>query len=255
MANERMMDARRHLTRRFRIVGGVEVTDKDLYPWITALVQSRYEPVDGQFCGGSLIAPNWVLSAAHCLFGDDDPDDLYVVLGLLKLDEEPTERIDVAEIIIHPNYNPTTSDFDIALLRLAKASQQTSIEMIPSGDPDGIATPGAMATIIGWGALAEGGGRSNKLMHVDAPIISNADANKSYGGDVTENMIAAGFQEGGKDACQGDSGGPFVVRDTNLNLVLAGATSWGIGCARPKFPGIYANLAVLGDWVRNAIES
>ena len=93
-------------------------------------------------------------------------------------------------------------------------------------------------------------------MHVDLPIISNAEANKSYGGAVTKNMIAAGYiKQGGKDACQGDSGGPFVVKDAGLNLVLAGATSWGIGCAKPKYPGLYANLAVLGDWVRKTIKS
>ena len=151
------------------------------------------------------------------------------------------------------NTTADTSDFDVALLRLAKASQQTPIELIPSGDPDGLTSPKKKAIIIGWGALSEGGGGSRLLMHAEVDIISNAEANQSYGGDVTENMIAAGLLQGGVDACQGDSGGPFVVKDPNLNLVLAGATSWGIGCARPRYPGIYANLAVLGDWVRETI--
>jgi secreted trypsin-like serine protease len=249
-----MLNVGRRSTKKFRIVGGKPVTKKDLYPWMTALIQRHYDPVDGQFCGGSLIDPFWVLTAAHCLC-DEDPENLDVVLGFLKLDEKPKERINVEKIIIHPKYDADTSDFDVALIRLAKASKQKPIDMIPSGDPDKIATPGTMATIIGWGALAEGGPGSRKLMHVDVPIISNAEANKSYGGDVTKNMIAAGFPQGGKDACQGDSGGPFLVRDANLNLVLAGATSWGIGCAKPRYPGLYANLAVLGDWVRKTIQS
>ncbi len=249
-----VLNVGRRASRKFRIVGGKEVPDRDLYPWMTALIYSDYDPVDGQFCGGSLIAPKWVVTAAHCLYGED-PDNVEVVLGLLKLDEKPKERINVEEIIIHPEYDEDTSDFDVALLRLAKASQQKTIEMISAGDPDGFATPGTMATIIGWGALKEGGPTSRKLMHVDVPIISNTEANKSYEGEVTENMIAAGFTQGGIDACQGDSGGPFVVRDANLNLVLAGATSWGIGCARRKMPGLYANLAVLGNWVRTTIGS
>lgn len=249
-----MLNVGRRSTKKFRIVGGTAVTGGDLYPWMAALIQRHYDPADGQFCGGSLIAPYWVVTAAHCLY-DEEPENLDVVLGLLNLTAKPKERINVEEIIIHPKYDPDTSDFDVALLRLAKASQQQPIEMIPSGDPDGIATPGTMATIIGWGALAQGGPTSRKLMHVDVPIISHAEANKSYGGEITENMIAAGFPLGGKDACQGDSGGPFVVRDASLNLVLAGATSWGIGCAKPRYPGLYANLAVLGDWVRQTIGS
>jgi secreted trypsin-like serine protease len=233
-------------SQKFEIVGGVEVKDRDLYPWMTALIRRSD---NRQFCGGSLVAPNWVVTAAHCLFRRT-PEYLYVILGLLELDKEPKERIDIQEIIIHPNYNPDTFDFDVALLRLAQASKQNTIAIIPSGDPAGLTTPGTMATIIGWGALKEGGKTSIKLMHVDVPIISNEEANTLYGGGITENMIAAGYQEGGKDACQGDSGGPFVVKDENLNLVLAGATSWGIGCARPKLPGLYGRLSVLGDWVR-----
>ena len=133
-----------------------KLLDGKLYPWMAALIHRDYDPVDGQFCGGSLIAPNWVLTAAHCLY-DEEPENLEVVLGLLNLDEKPKERINVEEIIIHPKYDEDTSDFDVALLRLAKASQQKPIEMIPSGDPDGIAAPGTMATIIGWGALKRGG--------------------------------------------------------------------------------------------------
>lgn len=241
-------------SRKFRIIGGKPVEDKNKYPWMAALIYSDYEPIDGQFCGGSLIAPNWILTAAHCPSGQK-PEDIEVLLGLVLLDESPKERIKVKQIIIHPKYDNETSDFDIALLKLAKASQQKPIQIIPAGDPDKIAVPGQMATVIGWGALKEGGGGSRKLMAVDLPIISNAEANKSYEGAVTENMIAAGYiKVGGKDACQGDSGGPFIVKDQNLNLVLAGATSWGIGCAQPNFPGLYANLAVLGDWVRKTIK-
>lgn len=244
----------RHSTKKFRIVGGEPVINNDLYPWMAAIIQRDYDPVDGQFCGGSLIHQSWVVTAAHCLYGED-PGNLDLILGLLRLDEKPKERIHAEKLIIHPRYDPDTYDFDIAMIRLATASEQKTIEMIPSGDPDGIVTPGVMAIIIGWGALAEGGLGSRKLMQVEVPVISNADANQIYEGGVTENMIAAGFREGGKDACQGDSGGPFVVRDANLNLVLAATTSWGIGCARKRYPGLYANLAVLGDWVRQTIES
>jgi secreted trypsin-like serine protease len=90
------------------------------------------------------------------------------------------------------------------------------------------------------------------LLKVSIPIISNADANAAYnpmGSTVTENMIAAGLPEGGRDACQGDSGGPFVVRDGGGRWLLAGVTSWGIGCARPGLPGLYTRLSRYWNWI------
>jgi secreted trypsin-like serine protease len=239
--------------KRYEIVGGVKVENKKKYPWMTALIRRKD---NFQFCGGSLIAPEWVISAGHCLF-KRTPDYLYVILGVLDLGEKPKEKIDVAEIVVHPQYNGQTFDFDVALLRLTHASQQQPVAMIPPKDPEELLTPGTMATIIGWGALTAGGPGSKKLMHANVPIISNDKANSQvkYKNKVTGNMIAACYEEGQIDACQGDSGGPFVVRDSNLNLVLAGTTSWGIGCAEKDHPGIYANLAVLGDWVRQTIKS
>jgi secreted trypsin-like serine protease len=252
------LNVARRSNYRPRIVGGQEVKTKSTYPWTAALVNRGFRPARGQFCGGSLIAPKWVITAAHCPYGND-PDDFDVVLGLIDLyAEEKAERISIEEILIHPHYDPNTSDYDIALLRLSKASKQTTIDIIPAGDPDQLTAPGKVATAIGWGALYEGGPTSPKLMHVGVPIISNDEAHKAYnkhGAQITENMLAAGYPEGGKDACQGDSGGPLVVVDKNLKLVLAGVTSWGIGCARPELPGLYARLSLLGDWVRQRISS
>jgi secreted trypsin-like serine protease len=89
-------------------------------------------------------------------------------------------------------------------------------------------------------------------MEVEVPIVSNEEANAAYnpeGSTVTENMIAAGLPEGGKDTCQGDSGGPFLVKGKKDAFILAGATSWGIGCARPGLPGIYTRLSRYSDWL------
>lgn len=241
---------------RPKIVGGDEVKDRNVYPWMTALVAHGVSADRGQFCGGALIAPNWVLTAAHCPYGND-PDDLDVVLGIIDLRREtPEERIAVAEIIIHPQYDPNTSDCDLALLRLSKASQKQPVSIISSGDPEGVTDPERPVIAIGWGATFEGGPGTKILRHVEVPVVSYNQAKEAYGRHgavVTENMLSAGYPEGGKDACQGDSGGPLIAVQKGQKI-LVGATSWGIGCARPELPGLYARLSVLGDWAREAIS-
>jgi secreted trypsin-like serine protease len=247
-------------TSRKKIFGG-RPAEKNKYPWMTALLWQDVEDIeDAQFCGGSLIAPDWVLTAAHCVV-DEDTGKLVkrkidVFLGSVKLTDPAAERIAVKKIIKHENYDPQTTDFDVALLHLAKPSKQKTISLIPSGDPDNLVTPGTMATIIGWGAT-ETADISGVLLQAEVPIISDEEAQEAYSEfDYTENMFCAGYLgKGKKDTCQGDSGGPILVTDNDLKLVQAGVTSWGIECANPEYPGVYSRLAILGDWVRDKIGS
>ena len=240
---------------RRKIIGGVPA-EKDKYPWMTALLwQDVKDNEDAQFCGGSLIAPDWVLTAAHCVV-DEDTGKLVtrkidVFLGAVDLKDDSSERIAVKEIIKHDKYNRHTTDFDVALLHLAKPSKQTPVSIIPSGDPNDLVTPGTMATIIGWGAT-ETADFSGILLQAEVPIVSDDEARDAYSNiDYTKNMFCAGYLgKGGKDTCQGDSGGPILLTDPNLKLVQAGVTSWGIDCANPNYPGVYSRLSILGDWVR-----
>jgi len=130
-----------------------------------------------------------------------------------------------------------------------------SLNMAPAGvsaiglpaQGAGVAT-GAMANVAGWGATCEGCAGTATLRFVAVPIVSNAQCNTNYGGGITTAMLCAGFPQGGRDACQGDSGGPLTIGGT-----LVGVVSWGHGCARPNFPGVYARVPFFRNWINSAM--
>ncbi len=242
-----------------RIVGGKEAVPGSR-PWITALVfGGATDFFNEQFCGGSLVHPYYVVTAAHCMFDDNDDlitnSDVDVVLGLHRLDDSTFQQLQVAQIILHPSYNDVTSDSDIALLRLA--SPAIGVELLPIIDDPALADPGVMATSIGWGNTSPD--QDNpvfpvELREVSLPIVSLSVANQSqsYNGELTPNMLPAGFAEGGKDSCQGDSGGPLVVDGAfGAAPVLAGVVSFGIGCADPDFYGIYTRVSEFRPWIKS----
>ena len=159
------------------------------------------------------------------------------------------EIFTVKKIHQNPNFNYNLLDFDISILELETpitfGATASPIKLVPNDFP---IAPGAQATITGWGTLSEQGRPSSELQVVQVPVVSNEDCQKDYGQDavVTERMVCAMEEGGGKDACQGDSGGPMVV-----DGLLAGIVSWGFGCARPNYPGVYSRVSTLRDFVRN----
>lgn len=233
-----------------RIIGGIEADEGD-WPWMAALVYAGLDAYNGQFCGGALIADQWIVTAAHCTDGAS-PEDIEVILGVHNLSEDEGRRFTVDQIIEHENYDNQTLDSDIALLHLSEASSQNSIELVAQGDPDGLTAPFTNATMIGWGTTDPFVYRyPEELRQVSVPIVPGRVGLKIYGAEnFTINMLAAGLRQGEKDTCSGDSGGPLMVRNTSdTDWVLAGITSWGIGCARPRFPGVYTRVSRFTSWV------
>ena len=115
---------------------------------------------------------------------------------------------------------------------------------------------GSTCFVSGWGALKEGGNKLPKrLQYVGVPMISSQTCNDAYAayGGITENMICAGFDQGGKDSCQGDSGGPFICME-NGTPVITGVVSWGVGCAQAEFPGVYAKVTNYLSWIKANLE-
>ena len=227
---------------RPRVVGGEPAQHE--WPSV-ASIQDDF----GHSCGGSLIASDLVLTAAHCIFGES-PRNLSVVLGRHDLSTNDGERIDIAEIIVHPNYDDWTFDSDIAIVRLVRPTPRQPVEYASPSHAQFFA-PSVDAAVVGWGALSEGGYGSDSLREVTVPIVSNAVANapESYDGQVTGNMLAAGYAEGGKDSCQGDSGGPLMVTGGQGQSLLVGVVSWGYGCGRPAYYGIYTRVANFSSWI------
>ena len=238
-----------------RIVGGVDADIKN-YSWQVALTNTSYQ----QFCGGSVIDKNWILTAAHCLENVSSPGLIRIRSGVTNRLHNTGQDRQVSEIILHPDYSNNGYRFDAALVRLATPLDLTdpNVSKIPLVTPiwgiQGVADPGAMAAITGWGATSYNGPSSNILQVGFVPVVSNGEANNpsSYGGGVRPEMIAAGFLGvGGVDACQGDSGGPLAVPDpaSPVGYRLAGITSFGVECGAPNYPGVYARVSAITDWI------
>lgn len=252
------------------IVGG-KTAEANKWPWQVRLFEDQLDKSGS--CGGTLIARQWVLTAAHCTKGFES---FVVGYGSNKLSK--LKRVESQNVLPHPGYDPQTMQNDIALIKLKTAvSFGNGVVSIDLASPELFRTlEGKETTVTGWGYLYDIEAFQKKfpgtevdwnsltpsdLQEVEVPVQNFDKCRASYtsqgASDIPEGQMCAGLNRGGKDSCQGDSGGPLVAADPSnkKGFVQVGVVSWGRGCAQPKLFGIYTRTDFYADWIKKTIAA
>ncbi|XP_075166395.1 trypsin beta-like [Haematobia irritans] len=225
-----------------RVVGG-EDTTIDKYPY-----QVSVRILGSHSCGGSILNSRVVLTAAHCIYSFLGASSYSIQYGITTVGGS-TNVIGAERIVKHAQYDSSTINNDVALIFLS-----SDIPFGPNAQPIALATADPVATtpatVSGWGTLEEDGASAKILQQVEVLIVDRAFCRQQYNGVnmITEGMVCAAVENGGKDACQGDSGGPLVS-----NGEIVGIVSWGVGCARAEYSGVYTNVAHYRNWIESNI--
>ncbi|XP_050535932.1 trypsin-1-like [Daktulosphaira vitifoliae] len=243
-----------------RVVGGSN-SDPGEFPW-----QISLQLITGwtarHICGGAVINENWVATAAHCVNGLSE-NILSVVAGKRNLytDESSEQRVKVVDVYLN-GYNRKKFSKDIALLKVSPALKFDGATVSPICIPNsGMQFNSDSAVVTGWGRVSESGAFAHILQKVDVPLIPldtclQKYKEAGYSSYVSKCVICGGGSRYNQaDSCQGDSGGPLSCLGMDNRFYLCGIVSWGLGCARPKYPGVYTAVSCYSDWIEQTINN
>jgi trypsin len=241
-----------------RVIGGVAAPAGSWKSIAVLLFANTPDPTKARFCAGSLISAHWVLTAGHCVElaagGVRAPSTVQVAVGIQTLSTiTAANRVAVSQVIQHPGFSfPAGADTgvdDIALLRLAVNLPKPYLPIVSPAE-DGLWGAGSKAMVAGWGTTQTGVQVfPDALQQVQVPVVDDARCGQIYlPFDAASTLCAGRLGVGGKDACAGDSGGPLGLA-INGRRRLIGVVSGGRGCALPNFPGTYADVRGLYDWI------
>nr|XP_039250221.1 plasminogen-like [Styela clava] len=241
-----------------RVVNGSDAAAGQ-WPWQALIhVKTKHQPL---YCGGILIRPTWILTAAHCLQTEDTIESIIIILGAnnqTNSDEIGRQYLNVEEHFLHQDYGDVIGSFiaDIALLQLTTEvtyDYYVRPACLPTFGSE--ATVGQTCFVSGFGDTQDTGNQ-NILQYAGVDIISRETCNEWYSTlnlSIPSDHFCAGFEEGGIDTCQGDSGGPLVCMESSV-YVARGITSFGEGCAVAQRPGAYTDVVTYMNWIIEKID-
>ncbi|WP_308120552.1 serine protease [Streptomyces bambusae] len=219
------------------VVGGTRAAQGE-FPWMVRLSMG---------CGGALYTQQIVLTAAHCVSGSGNNTSITATAGVVDLRSSKAIKVRSTKVLQAPGYNGSGKDW--ALIKLAQPINLPTLKIADTTEYNN-----GTFTVAGWGANREGGSQQRYLLKATVPFVSDADCQAAYGNDLIpgEEICAGILGTGGVDTCQGDSGGPMFRRDNAGAWIQVGIVSWGIGCARPEYPGVYTEVSTFADQIKNA---